>query len=100
MAVVTIPDFTPRQIPSGRFAFLLVVLLLGLLSFAAVKSLTADCANQYLVADDGVTRLTSDEGKFLVTGPVWLRVGGAAILLPEGLQPVLAKLGLMPTECR
>ena len=79
---------------------MLLALFLGMLSFAAVRSLTVDCANEYLVADNGVTRLTSDDGQLLVTGRVWLRLGEISVLLPEGVQPILAKLGLMPAECR
>jgi hypothetical protein len=79
---------------------MLLALSLGLLSFAAVRSFTADCTNEYQVADDGITRLTSDHGRLLVTGRVWLRLGETRVLLPKGVQPILAKLGLMPTECR
>ncbi len=80
--------------------FILLALLLGLMSFAAVRSLTADCANEYLVADDGITRLTTDDGRILVTGRVWLRLGEMRVLLPQGVQPIFTELGLMPSECR
>lgn len=79
---------------------LLLLLLLGIISFAPVREATADCPNEYLVADDGVTRLTTDDGKFLTTGRIWLDLAGIRFLLPDGVRPILLKLGLMPAQCR
>jgi hypothetical protein len=100
MTVISPSDFNPRFNLSRRAALVLLAVFLGLLSFTAVRSLNADCANEYLTGDDGITRLMSDDEQFLVTGRVWLRLGEIRVLLPEGVQPILAKLGLMPTECR
>jgi hypothetical protein len=69
------------------------------MSLAAVKEIKADCVNEYLLADNGA-RLRADDGRLLTTGRHWLLAGDHRIVLPEGTQPILAKLGLLPTECR
>jgi hypothetical protein len=102
MTAVTPSDLKPHIALPKRASVVLVLLLLflGLMSFAMVKALDADCANEYLVADDGLTRLTTDDGKFLVTGRVWLRIGDVRLPLPERVHSILSKSGLMPAECK
>jgi hypothetical protein len=76
VAAITLSDFTPRPVIRGpRMA--LLFLSLGLLSFAAVAAMKFDCASEYLVSDDGLTRLMTDDGRLLVTGRYWLFIGNA-----------------------
>jgi hypothetical protein len=101
MVAVTPDDLRPSAVRHRRLiSSLLLLLLLGFISLAAVREATADCSNEYLVADGGVTHLTTDDGKYLTTGRIWLDLAGMKLLLPEGVQPILSELGLMPVECR
>jgi hypothetical protein len=100
MTVVTPADLRPRVVLPRRWIALFLLLLLLGFALAAVRGLKADCSNEYLVSDDGVARLTTDDGKFRTTGRIWLDLAGVKILLPEGTQPILSEFGLMPAECR
>jgi hypothetical protein len=97
MAVVTLPQFTPRQYRRARIALLFLVFL-GLISLVAVAEIKLDCANEYSTGGGGV--LTGG-GKALTTGrQYWLVIGGERVALPVWTQSIMGKLGLLSAECR
>jgi hypothetical protein len=80
MTAISPTDLQPTVVrPQRLIASVLLLLLLGFMSFAAVRELKADRSNEYLVAD---------------------HLAGMKFLLPEGVQPILSGLGLMPSECK
>jgi hypothetical protein len=97
MAVVTIPQFAPRQYRKARLALLLLVFL-SLISLVAVQEIKLDCANEYLTG----------KGKILTLGgrraserqQYWLVIGGERVPLPVWAQSIMGKSGLLSAECR
>jgi hypothetical protein len=96
MAVVTVPDFLPRQYKRARIVVLLLAFL-GLISLAAVQAMTVECQDKYLTADDGITPLTADDGVTLLTTGrqrCQLVVGGGPVPLPVWAQPIMEKFAI------
>jgi hypothetical protein len=98
MAVVTLPQFEPRQYRRARIALLLLAFL-GLISLVAVAEIKADCENEYLT---GGGKLLTGGGELLTTGrqQYWLIIGGDRVPLPAWAQPIMGKSGLLPADCR
>jgi hypothetical protein len=96
MAVVTVPDFVPRQYKRARIVVLLLAFL-GLISLAAAQAMTVECQDEYLTADDGITLLTADDGVTLLTTgrqQCQLVVGGGRVPLPVWAQPIMEKFAI------
>jgi len=93
MAVVSIHDLVPRQYRRARIVVLLLAFF-GLISLAAVQSMTVECQDEYLTADDGITLLTADDGVTLLTTgrqQCQLVVGEGRVPLPGWAQPIIGK---------
>ena len=98
MSVVAGTIYPPHFYRRGRVAVLILALLFGLLSLAAVDAVRIDCENSYLTGNG--QRLTGNGG-FLTLGPpqYWLVAGGARVPLPAWGYP-LVEMGWLPSECR
>jgi hypothetical protein len=81
--------FPPVDAPLNHrraWVTLMLALFLGLLSLAAVREPKVQCQPEYLLADDGITRLTADDGvRRLTTGrqQCQLELGDLRVPLPS-----------------
>jgi hypothetical protein len=81
MAVVTVPGYdAPRDLRQALAALLLLVFL-GLISLAVATTVTVDCRDELLTADDGVTILTGGKA-LLTTGRRQCRVDFGEVSVP------------------
>jgi hypothetical protein len=99
MSVATDTWYSPRRYSRARLV-ILVLALLGLMTFTAVQELAGQCRTgpQYLLTDSGAYLLT-DKGAFLVTdkkitrceltGWGWLRIA-----LSEQTADILRRFGI------
>jgi len=59
---IAVPPFGAPVVRRRVWVTLMLALLLGLLSLAAVREMKVECGPEYLTADDGATLLTADDG--------------------------------------
>jgi len=64
---IAVPPFGAPVVRRRVWVTLMLALLLGLLSLAAVREMKVECGPEYLTADDGATLLTADDGVPLLT---------------------------------
>jgi hypothetical protein len=69
MAVVTIPSGKPHTVEWRRPSLVLIFVLLGLMSVAAVARAKIDCRSDALLLASGSALLATAGGKLLASGP-------------------------------
>jgi hypothetical protein len=64
---IAVPPVGAPVVRRRVWVTLMLALLLGLLSLAAVREMKVECGPEYLTANDGATLLTADDGVPLLT---------------------------------